>query len=46
MTVRVDIAPELLLCATERARQDVDALERGFPSLDVWLQGTRQPTLR
>ena len=44
--IRVDIKPELLSWARERAGCDPDALAHRFPKLAAWEQGTAQPTLK
>lgn len=44
--IRVDIKPELLSWARERAGYDLDALVRRFPKLTAWEQGTAEPTLK
>jgi len=44
--IRVEIKPELLSCARERAGLDPDALAQRFPKLAAWEQGTAQPTLK
>ena len=46
MTARVDVKPELLRWARERARLDVAVLVRRFPRYLEWEQGTARPTLR
>jgi Zn-dependent peptidase ImmA (M78 family) len=46
MSVRVDVKPELLRWARERAGRDVAELGRRFPRLGDWEAGTAQPTLR
>lgn len=46
MVVRVDVAPDLLQWAVERAGWDEETIERRAPKLDEWISGTRQPTLR
>lgn len=45
MTTRVDVKPELLVWAYERAGYDVDALGGRFPQLPAWTLGELQPTL-
>jgi Zn-dependent peptidase ImmA (M78 family) len=45
-TIRVDIKPELLSWARERAGYDLDALAHRFPKLTAWEKGTAQPTLK
>ncbi len=44
--IRVDIKPELLSWARERAGLEADALTHRFPKLEAWEQGTVQPTLK
>lgn len=44
--IRVDIEPELLKWARERAGFETDALAHRFPKLAAWQQGTVKPTLR
>ena len=44
--IRVDIRPELLSWARERAGLGTDALAHRFPKLDAWQQGTVKPTLK
>jgi hypothetical protein len=44
--IRVDINPELLSWARERAGYDVDALAHRFPKLTAWERGTAKPTLK
>jgi len=46
MTVRVDVAPELLTWAVERSQQDVEGLERRFPGLSQWMTAEQRPTLK
>lgn len=46
MTVRVDVRPELLVWARERAGLEVDALTHRFPKLEEWESGDRSPTLK
>ena len=38
--MRVDVKPELLTWARERAGLETDALAHGFPKLTAWQQGT------
>jgi Zn-dependent peptidase ImmA (M78 family) len=45
-TIRVDVKPELLSWARERAGYDLDALALRFPRLTAWERGTAQPTLK
>lgn len=44
--IRVDIKPELLRWARERAGLETDALAHRFPKLAAWEQGTVTPTLK
>ncbi|HYJ89278.1 MAG TPA: ImmA/IrrE family metallo-endopeptidase [Pyrinomonadaceae bacterium] len=44
--IRVEIKPELLSWARQRAGYDLDALAHRFPKLTAWEQGTAKPTLR
>ena len=44
--IRVEIKPELLSWARERAGLEFGALEQRFPKLADWEQGTAQPTLK
>ncbi len=44
--IRVDIKPELLSWARERAGLETDALAHRFPRLAAWQQGTVKPTLK
>lgn len=44
--IRVDIKPELLRWARERAGLETDALAHRFPKLAAWEQGTAKPTLK
>lgn len=46
MVVRVDVAPDLLQWAVERAGWDEETAERRAPKLDEWVSGTHQPTLK
>jgi hypothetical protein len=46
MATRVDVRPELLRWARERAGLDPDALTHRFPKLREWEAGKTQPTLR
>jgi Zn-dependent peptidase ImmA (M78 family) len=43
--MRVEIKPELLSWARERAGYDLDSLAHRFPKLAAWEQGTAKPTL-
>jgi hypothetical protein len=45
-SARVEVKPELLRWARERAGLPVDALQRRFPKLPEWEEGTTKPTLR
>ena len=44
--MRVEIKPELLSWARERAGYDRDALAHRFPKLTDWERGTTKPTLK
>jgi len=44
--VRVDIRPELVSWARERARLQAEALTKRFPKLAEWESGAAKPTLR
>jgi Zn-dependent peptidase ImmA (M78 family) len=44
--IKVEIKPELLSWARERARLDIDDLTHRFPKLAAWEQGTATPTLK
>jgi Zn-dependent peptidase ImmA (M78 family) len=44
--IRVDIKPELLTWARERARLEVDDLSQRFPKLAAWEDGAARPTLK
>jgi Zn-dependent peptidase ImmA (M78 family) len=44
--IRVDIKPELLMWARERAGLETDALAHRFPKLEAWQLGTVTPTLK
>jgi Zn-dependent peptidase ImmA (M78 family) len=46
LIMRVEIKPELLRWATERAGLSYAALSRRFPHLPEWDKGTAQPTLK
>lgn len=46
MTVRVDVAPELLRWAVYRAGWDEETAIRKTPSLMEWISGARKPTLK
>ncbi|MBI1290459.1 ImmA/IrrE family metallo-endopeptidase [bacterium] len=43
---RVEVKPELLIWARERAGRDQDSLIKKFPKLRNWEEGERMPTLR
>ena len=43
---RVEVRPELLRWARERAGFDQDALARRFPKADAWERGEMRPTLK
>lgn len=44
--IRVEIKPELLTWARERAGLETDALSHRFPKLAAWESGTVRPTLK
>jgi Zn-dependent peptidase ImmA (M78 family) len=44
--IRVDVRPEMVRWARERARLSVDALSRRFPKLEAWEEGELRPTLK
>lgn len=46
MTVRVEVAPDLLHWAVERAGWDEETVERRASRFDEWVAGTRRPTLK
>lgn len=46
MAVRVDVAPDLLHWAVERAGWDEETVECRAPRLDEWVAGTHRPTLK
>lgn len=46
MTVRVDVTPDLLHWAIERAGWDEATAERRVPRLNDWAAGTQRPTLK
>lgn len=46
MTVRIEVAPDLLRWAVERAGWDEETVERRAPKLDEWVSGTHHPTLK
>lgn len=46
MVVRVDVAPDLLRWAVERAGWDDETVERRAPRLDEWTTGKHLPTLK
>ena len=46
MMIRVEVKPELLRWARERARIDPDTLAQRFPQLPAWERGQVQPTLK
>jgi len=45
MVVRVDVRPEMLRWAWERAGYDLDSLAERISLLLSWYQGERRPTL-
>jgi Zn-dependent peptidase ImmA (M78 family) len=44
--IRVEVKPELISWARERAGYDTDALAHRFPKLTAWEQGKAKPTLK
>jgi Zn-dependent peptidase ImmA (M78 family) len=46
MPVRVDVSPEVLVWALERAHERPDELASRFPRLDRWIEGEATPTLK
>src|ERR1700687_5067688 len=44
--IRVEIKPELLTWARERAGLEVDELSHQFPKITAWERGTVRPTLK
>jgi Zn-dependent peptidase ImmA (M78 family) len=46
VVVRVDVAPDLLQWAVERAGWDEDVVERRAPKLNGWIVGAQRPTLK
>jgi Zn-dependent peptidase ImmA (M78 family) len=44
--MRIDVKPELLRWARERAGLELRALAKGFPQLAAWERGTAHPTLK
>ena len=46
MTVHIEVAPDLLQWAVERAGWDDKTVARRAPKLDEWLSGSRIPTLK
>jgi Zn-dependent peptidase ImmA (M78 family) len=46
MAVRVDVSPDVLTWAIERAHERADVLAERFPHLDRWLEGEVRPTLK
>lgn len=46
MPLRVDVSPDVLMWAIERAHQRTDDLAERFPRLDRWLEGEGRPTLK
>ena len=46
VSVRVEVAPDLLQWAVGRAGWDVETAERRAPKLDAWISGADQPTLK
>jgi len=46
MVIRVDVKPEMLRWARERAGLSLHALSKRFPKLELWERGEAQPTLK
>lgn len=46
MVVRVDVAPDLLKWAVERAGWDRETVQKRAPKFDIWLSGDQKPTLK
>jgi Zn-dependent peptidase ImmA (M78 family) len=46
VTVRVDVAPELLTWAVQRSGRGTSELAERFPQLDDWTSGTSSPTFK
>jgi Zn-dependent peptidase ImmA (M78 family) len=46
MPVRVDVSPDVLMWAIERAHERTDDLAERFPRLDRWIEGEGQPTVK
>jgi len=44
--LRVQVKPEMLRWARERARLDLDALRETLPAVDHWESGERNPTMK
>ncbi len=44
--MRIDVKPELLRWARERAGLDLHVLEKSFPQLNAWERGAARPTLK
>jgi Zn-dependent peptidase ImmA (M78 family)/transcriptional regulator with XRE-family HTH domain len=44
--IRVDVQPEMLRWARERAKMSIQNLERPFPNIDHWEKGEAKPTLK
>src|SRR5689334_21189337 len=45
-TIRLEVKPEVLRWARERARLTVDQLSKAFPDLSAWERETKRPTLK
>lgn len=45
-TLRVNIAPDVLIWACSRSKREHDEIVKKFPLYDEWLDRTKQPTLR
>lgn len=44
--MRVEIKPELLRWACERAGLDIEEMSNRIPKLSAWIRGEAQPTLK
>lgn len=46
MTLRVEVSPDLLRWACDRAGPGLEGYTERFPKLEAWVDGTTQPTLK
>jgi Zn-dependent peptidase ImmA (M78 family) len=46
MTLRVQVDPQFYPWAIHRARKEIAAVARSFPSLPAWIKGSRAPTMK